>query len=264
MHGKSVIAGQMLTSQRRAKILIPGLDLFQYCSSKLRRVSPVRYPPTVAMLQPLRSAHPIPRPHPLALPITQPQHLRRLAQSQTVRLHPPHHFHSAQLFLAQSRSPQSRFLLVGGTLKGTLLMWSRGDTFNVVQHDSRQRLAEGHLPSVFSRSNRAICANGGWNSGPLRLLPIEGVFDCRPLLDSEKGFWGPTRVSAWRTPCALCFVVCAFQSYLLCLPMPSVGQSAPPAADTLATAAFPLAPKRIEPGAVRGTRGDQLLEVQPV
>src|SRR5580765_1888055 len=133
MHGKSVIAGQMLTSQRRAKILIPGLDLFQYCSSKLRPVSPVRYPPTVAMLQRLRSAHPVPRPDPFALPITQPQHLRRLAQSQTVRLHPPHHFHSAQLFLAQSRSPQSRSLLVGGTLKGTLLMWSQGDTFNVVQ-----------------------------------------------------------------------------------------------------------------------------------
>ena len=135
MHGKSVIAGQMLTSQRRAKILVPGLHLLQHRGSQLRRVSPVRYPPTVAMLQRLRSTRPIARPDPLALPITQPQHLRRLAQSQTVRLHPPHHFHSAQLFLAQSRSPQSRFLLVAGTLKGTLLMWSQGDTFNVVQQE---------------------------------------------------------------------------------------------------------------------------------
>src|SRR5947199_9228473 len=133
MHSEPVIAGQMLTSQRRAKILIPGLDLFQYCSSKLRRVSPVRYPPTVAMLQRLGSPCPIPRPDPLALPITQPQHLCRFAQSQATRLHSPHSFHSAQFLPAQSRSPQSRFLLAEGTLKGTLLMWSQGDTFNVVQ-----------------------------------------------------------------------------------------------------------------------------------
>ena len=68
----------------------------------------IRHPSTVAMLQRLRSTRPIARPDPLTLPVTQLQHLRRLTQSQAARLYPTHHFHPAQLFLAQSRSPQSR------------------------------------------------------------------------------------------------------------------------------------------------------------
>src|SRR5215475_6801858 len=72
------------------------------------------------MLQRLRSARTIPRPDPLALPVTQLQHLRGLTQSQAARPYPSHHFHSAQLFLAQYRSPQSSSLLPGGTLKGDI------------------------------------------------------------------------------------------------------------------------------------------------
>jgi hypothetical protein len=134
VHLQAVIARQVLTRQRWAEVLITGLYLLQHRSSKLCPVCPVRHPPTVAVLQRLGSSCPIPRPDPLALPITQPQHLCRFAQSQATRLHSPHYFHSAQFLPAQSRSPQSRFLLAEGTLKGTLLMWSQGDTFNVVQH----------------------------------------------------------------------------------------------------------------------------------
>src|SRR6476469_3663778 len=71
---------------------------------------------------------------------------------------------------------------------------------------------KGSYEGSFQGSNRAICVEGELKSGPITPLPIEGVFDCRPLLDSEEGFWGPTRVSAWEDPCARCFVVCAFQS----------------------------------------------------
>ena len=117
----------LTSAQRRPEVLVPRLHLLQHRRPKLRSVRPVRYPPTVAMLQRLRSTGPIPCPDPLALPVTQLQHLRCLTQSQAASLYPPHHFHSAQLFLAQSRPPQSSFLLAGGTLKGdTSNVASRG------------------------------------------------------------------------------------------------------------------------------------------
>src|ERR1022692_769184 len=137
MYYHSVIARQMLGCQRRAEILIAGLHLFQHPRPELRCVGPVRYSPAVPMLQRLRSALPIPCPDPFALPVTQLQQLRRFAQPQTVRLHPAHHFHSTQLFPAQSRSPQSPFLLDQGTLKG--------DTSNVVSDRKSTRLNSSHL-----------------------------------------------------------------------------------------------------------------------
>ena len=63
------------------------------------------------MLQGLRTYAAIPRPHPLALPIAQPQKLRRLLRLQAVRLQPSHDVDTTQLFSAQSPSPQSECLL---------------------------------------------------------------------------------------------------------------------------------------------------------
>src|SRR5207302_8788165 len=177
---------RVLTRQRRAEVLITGLYLLQHRSSKLCPVCPVRHPPTVAVLQRLGSSCPIPRPDPLALPITQPQHLCRFAQSQATRLHSPHYFHSAQFLPAQSRSPQSRFLLAEGTLKGTLLMWSQGDTFNVVQHVLRRRCelrGDGYNLASCQRSQFTTCGDGcgGYCLGSL----------CSPSL---RGSWRTLRI----------------------------------------------------------------------
>jgi len=49
------------------------------------------------------------------------------------RIHPSHDLYPAQLLPPQSRSPQSPFLLLEGTLKENILMWLQGDIFNVVQ-----------------------------------------------------------------------------------------------------------------------------------
>src|SRR2546426_1156253 len=118
MHIEPVIAGQVFGRQSRPEILIAGFHLRQHRCSILRCVGPVRHPTTDPMLQGLRSSRPVPCPDPFGLPITQSQQLRRFAQSQAVRLHPPHRFHPTQLFPAQSRSPQSPFLLAEGTVKG--------------------------------------------------------------------------------------------------------------------------------------------------
>src|SRR5438876_8520983 len=61
--------------------------------------------------QRFRTPTAIARPHPLGLPIAQPQQLRRLLQPQAARLYPPHDLDTTQLFAAQSTSPQSECLL---------------------------------------------------------------------------------------------------------------------------------------------------------
>src|SRR6202162_5257982 len=150
----------MFGRQRRPEILIAGLQPCQHRHSELCRVGPVRHPTAVPMLQSFRSSRPIPRPDPSRLPITELQQLGGFAQSQVARLPPPHHFHPTQLFPAQSCSPQSRFLLAEGTLKGdtsnvvswgTFLMW-----FNTVslvfmgRHTGRSHGHEGteHSPEI--------------------------------------------------------------------------------------------------------------------
>src|SRR5438132_233505 len=67
--------------------------------------------PAAAMLQRSRTPTAIARPHPLGLPIPQPQQLRRLLQPQAARLYPTHELDTTQLFAAQSTSPQSECLL---------------------------------------------------------------------------------------------------------------------------------------------------------
>src|SRR5207249_4324721 len=73
--------------------------------------STVGHSHAVAMLQRFRTPTAIARPHPLGLPIAQPQQLRRLLQPQAARLYPPHDLDTTQLFAAQSTSPQSECLL---------------------------------------------------------------------------------------------------------------------------------------------------------
>src|SRR5437667_6089735 len=63
------------------------------------------------MLQGLCSPSPIPRPDPFGLPITPLQQLAGFSQPQVARLHSPHHLHPTQLLAAQSRPPQSVYLL---------------------------------------------------------------------------------------------------------------------------------------------------------
>ena len=87
-----VVAGQMLTRQRRTKICITLPHPIQHCLAKLPRVSPVRSSPAVPMLQSPRPAPAIPRPYPLGLPIAQLQQLCRFLQPQAARLYPCHHF----------------------------------------------------------------------------------------------------------------------------------------------------------------------------
>src|SRR5712692_6422273 len=100
-----------LSSPPRFFAFIAGLHLFQHRSSQLPRVGPVRPPPAVAMLQGLPSPPPIPRPDPLGLPITQLQQLAGFSQPQVARLHSAHQLNPTQLLAAQSRSPQSVYLL---------------------------------------------------------------------------------------------------------------------------------------------------------
>src|ERR1017187_1421245 len=156
MYYHPVIARQMLGCQRRPEILIAGLHLLQHRRPELRCVGPVRHAPAVPMLQCFRSSSPISCPHPFRLPITQLQQLRRFAQPQTVRLHPTHHFHSTQLFPAQSRSPQSRFLLDQGTLKGDTSNGFHGDTFNVVQQPLYMMVTLRSVTRIPNQNSRVV------------------------------------------------------------------------------------------------------------
>src|SRR6266403_407236 len=65
-----VLAGQVLARQRRTEIRIALLRPTEHRSTKLRRISAIRSPPAVPVLQRLGPAPAIPRPHPLRLPIT--------------------------------------------------------------------------------------------------------------------------------------------------------------------------------------------------
>src|ERR1035441_7375229 len=166
MYYHPVIARQMLGCQRRPEILIAGLHLLQHRRPELRCVGPVRHAPAVPMLQCFRSSYPISCPHPFRLPITQLQQLRRFAQPQTVRLHPTHHFHSTQLFPAQSRSPQSRFLLLLGQLIDLLSLIAPPFVYPAVGWHS------GATPGMRTLGLRVVDARSGhrltWGQSLLR------------------------------------------------------------------------------------------------
>src|SRR6266576_6379196 len=129
---QAIVAGQVRARQRRSEIRVTLPHPTEHRLAKLPRVRPIRPPPAVAVLQSSGPAPAIPRPHPLRLPITQLQQLRRFSQPQAARLHPSHHFRPTQLLRAQVRSPQSECLLPEASPKwghfycvseGTFLMW---------------------------------------------------------------------------------------------------------------------------------------------
>src|SRR5437867_4277466 len=108
---QSVFFLQVFRRQRRPEVRITPAYLNEHRLAKLLGVSSVGDSPAVAMLQRFRTPTAIARPHPLGLPIAQPQQLRRLLQPQAARLYPPHDLDTTQLFAAQSTSPQSECLL---------------------------------------------------------------------------------------------------------------------------------------------------------
>src|SRR5207248_7272461 len=110
-HLQSVFFLQVFRRQRRPEVRITPAYLNEHRLAKLLGVSSVRDSPAVAMLQRFRTPTAIAPPHPLGLPIAQPQQLRRLLQPQAPRLYPPHDPDTTQLFAAQSPSPQSDGLL---------------------------------------------------------------------------------------------------------------------------------------------------------
>src|SRR5438445_74798 len=110
-HLPSVFFLQVFRRQRRPEVRITPAYLNEHRLAKLLGVSSVGDSPAVAMLQRFRTPTAIARPHPLGLPIAQPQQLRRLLQPQAARLYPPHDLDTTQLFAAQSTSPQSECLL---------------------------------------------------------------------------------------------------------------------------------------------------------
>src|SRR5438876_4653184 len=110
-HLQSVFFLQVFRRQRRPEVRVTPAYLNEHRLAKLLGVSSVGDSPAVAMLQRFRTPTAIARPHPLGLPIAQPQQLRRLLQPQAARLYPPHDLDTTQLFAAQSTSPQSECLL---------------------------------------------------------------------------------------------------------------------------------------------------------
>src|SRR5205809_494267 len=105
-HLQSVFFLQVFRRQRRPEVRITPAYLNEHRLAKLLGVSSVRDPPAVAMLQGFRAPTAIPRPHPLGLPIAQPQQLRRLLQPQdrkSTRLNSSHGYISYAVFCLKKK-----------------------------------------------------------------------------------------------------------------------------------------------------------------
>src|SRR5664279_3086043 len=115
------IPSWMLGRQRRTKIRVTLRYSLQRRSSQLRPVGTVRPPPTALVLHTFGSLALLARPHPLALPIAQPQQLRHFHPPQTACLHSSPYLYPIQFLTAQPGSSPSECLLSLALSMGTFL-----------------------------------------------------------------------------------------------------------------------------------------------
>src|SRR5579859_4671408 len=106
----------MLRRQRRAEAFPHPAAVFlphpsQHLATELLRVGPARPPPRASVFQSGRPFLLVSFPHPLRLPVAQPDHRCRVYHSQVLTLHPRQYPCPCQLPLAHLRSPQLDLLL---------------------------------------------------------------------------------------------------------------------------------------------------------